>query len=75
MSNLDYPISLLEEVGRKILTALQLSGVDQAQRVNQLDGVRRAIDVLNNERYKTIKQDFEAEKKKEKIINDKNIKL
>jgi len=77
MSNLDYPISLLEDEAIKFSTALQLSGYNQIQRTNQLDGIRRAINILIKEKTKE-----EEKKRREKvkeirkgIVNDKNIKL
>ena len=73
MSNLDYPIALLEDEGTKFSTALQLSGVNQIQRTHQLDGIRRAIIILGE--YKHSDEREERKKEKKKIVNSKNIKL
>lgn len=70
MSNLDYPISLLEEAGGKISISLQMTGVEQVQRMNQLNGIIRALNMLKEERMK----DEKEIEKKEKLI-DKIIKL
>ena len=73
MSNLDYPISVLEEAGSRISYVLQVTGVNQIQRTNQLDGIRRAIIILGE--YKHQDEREERKKEKKKIANDKNIKL
>lgn len=74
MSNLDFPISMLEDEAIKFSTALQLSGVNQAQRTHQLDGIRRAINILNNECLKEIKKEIREKGIGKKPI-DKNVKL
>lgn len=61
MSNLDYPISLLEDEAIKFSTTLQLSGVDQAARTYQLEGIRRAVNILNDECVKEIKEKIRKE--------------
>lgn len=65
MSNLDYPISVLEDKGAKFSTALLLSGVNQIQRTNHLAGIRRAINILREEKRK---DEMEEKEKKEKAI-------
>ena len=67
MSNLDYPISLLKEAGDKISITLNMTGVEQVQMMNQLNGVIRAINILREEKMKD--EDEEREKKE----NLKNI--
>ena len=59
MSNLDYPIALLEDAGSRISYVLQVTGVNQTYRMNQLDGIRKAVGILQEARSK--------EKIKEKI--------
>ncbi len=60
MSNLEFPTSILMAKGCLLKTSLQLTGVNQSQRVNQLDQINEAVDILN-----------EAKKQKENEIVEK----
>ena len=52
MSNLDYPISLLQDEREKICASLQLSGNNQIQKVKQFDEVNNAIHILIAEKMR-----------------------
>lgn len=73
MSNLDYPISILEDKGAKFSTALLLSGVNQIQRTNHLAGITRAIDILKEEKMKDERE--ERGKKEREVLLEKYKKL
>ena len=74
MSNLDYPISVLEAEGGKILPSLKLTGNSKyvSGRARKLAGITRAINFLREERRKEIEKEI---KEKAKTLKDKNIKL
>ncbi|MCK4793263.1 MAG: hypothetical protein KAV87_56555 [Desulfobacteraceae bacterium] len=51
-ANLNYAIELLETVRKKLLNLQQLTGEDQVQKVNQIEGFTRAILILNTEKIR-----------------------
>jgi len=56
MPNLDYPISLLVAEGKEIATSLQRHGDDITKKKELLDGIKRAIGILAEEKIKEVKE-------------------
>jgi len=77
MSNLDYPISLLQAEREKICHHLASTGDNQLQSAAQFDAVNKAINILIKEKTREEEKKIRERVKKIRkgIVNDKNIKL
>lgn len=56
MSDLDYSISVLQSEASKISQWLGMTGDQQTQRLNQLDGISKAVNILSAEKIKEEKE-------------------
>lgn len=69
-SSLDYAIELLETERQNLLNWQQLTGENQRQRVNRIEGISRAILILNAEKIRD-ESGIIPEKKAKKILSEK----
>jgi hypothetical protein len=71
MSNLEFPIRALQATLSIISAGRPKSAKDFTEKGNQLIGIDRAIKILGEYKH----SDEREERKKEKKLNSKNIKL